>query len=216
MDRVVGRASVLRVGLISDTHGLLRPEATAFLAGSDHIVHAGDVGDPSILDALAAIAPLTAIRGNVDMDVWASQLPDTTRAVIGGVTLYVLHDLAALDIKPRAQGCGTPFCTGVIVADHRIGTDTPYFNVRWWYDALANLKYSFSLWIVGPRGVPREIVEALGKEVLAVTVVPEFRTRLAPLGFELLPLNASQLSAYMASEYAKWEKLAKAAGIQPQ
>lgn len=104
MDRVVGRASVLRVGLISDTHGLLRPEATAFLAGSDHIVHAGDVGDPSILDALAAIAPLTAIRGNVDMDVWASQLPDTTRAVIGGVTLYVLHDLAALDIKPRAQG----------------------------------------------------------------------------------------------------------------
>ena len=95
---------MLRVGLISDTHGLLRPEATAFLAGSDHIVHAGDVGDPSILDALAAIAPLTAIRGNVDMDVWASQLPDTTRAVIGGVTLYVLHDLAALDIKPRAQG----------------------------------------------------------------------------------------------------------------
>lgn len=95
---------MLRVGLIADTHGLLRPEATAFLAGSDHIVHAGDVGDPSILDALAAIAPLTAIRGNVDMDVWASQLPDTTRSVIGGVTLYVLHDLAALDIKPRAQG----------------------------------------------------------------------------------------------------------------
>jgi tripartite-type tricarboxylate transporter receptor subunit TctC len=70
--------------------------------------------------------------------------------------------------------------------------------------------------VVGPRGVPREIVEAVGKEVLAVTAVPDFRTRLAPLGFELLPLNASQLSVYMASEYAKWEKLAKAAGIQPQ
>ena len=71
---------MLRIGLISDTHGLLRPEATAFLAGSDHIVHAGDVGDPAILDALAAIAPVTAIRGNVDTDAWASRLPDTTRA----------------------------------------------------------------------------------------------------------------------------------------
>ena len=58
------------------------------------------------------------------------------------------------DIKPKAQGCGTPFCTGVTVADSRIGSDVPYFNVRWWYDALANLKYSFSMWIVGPRGVP--------------------------------------------------------------
>ena len=70
--------------------------------------------------------------------------------------------------------------------------------------------------VVGPRGVPREIVEAVSKEVLAVTAVPDFKTRLAPLGFELLPLNAIQLGAYMASEAAKWEKLAKAAGIQPQ
>ncbi len=70
--------------------------------------------------------------------------------------------------------------------------------------------------VVGPRGVPREIVDALSKEVLAVTAVPDFKTRLAPLGFELLPLSAQQLAAYMASEQAKWEKLAKAAGIQPQ
>ena len=70
--------------------------------------------------------------------------------------------------------------------------------------------------VVGPRGVPREIVEAVGREVLAVTAVPDFRTRLAPLGFELLPLNAAQLGAYMASEFAKWDRLAKAAGIQPQ
>jgi len=70
--------------------------------------------------------------------------------------------------------------------------------------------------MVGPRGVPREIVDALSKEILAVTAVPEFRTRLAPLGFELLPFNAQQLSAYMASEYAKWEQLANAAGRQPQ
>jgi uncharacterized protein len=93
----------LRVGLISDTHGLLRGEALVWLAGSDHIVHAGDVGDPAILDALAAIAPVTAIRGNVDTDAWAARLPETTRVTIGGVTIYVLHDLAALDLKPHAH-----------------------------------------------------------------------------------------------------------------
>ena len=70
--------------------------------------------------------------------------------------------------------------------------------------------------VVGPRGVPREIVEAVSREVLAVTAVPDFKSKLSPMGFELLPLNASQLAAYMASESAKWEKLAKAAGIQPQ
>jgi putative phosphoesterase len=96
----------LRIGLISDTHGLLRPEATTFLAGSDHIVHAGDVGDPAILDALAAVAPVTAIRGNVDTDAWARRLPETTRVTIGGVTIYVLHDLGALDLDPRAAGIG--------------------------------------------------------------------------------------------------------------
>ena len=95
---------MLRVGLISDTHGLLRPEATAFLTDSDHIVHAGDVGDPAILDALAAIAPVTAIRGNVDTEAWAAQLPETTRVTVGSITIYVLHDLAALDLKPHAHG----------------------------------------------------------------------------------------------------------------
>ncbi|MEO5820413.1 MAG: metallophosphoesterase family protein [Vicinamibacteraceae bacterium] len=95
---------MIRVGLISDTHGLLRPEALAFLAGSDHIVHAGDVGDPTILEALAAIAPLTAIRGNVDTDAWARRLPETTRVTIDGVTIHVLHDVAALRIEPHAHG----------------------------------------------------------------------------------------------------------------
>ena len=97
-------AHVLRVGLIADTHGLLRPEATAFLAGSDHIVHAGDVGDPSILDTLAAIAPLTAIRGNVDTDAWAARLRETELIRFGEIAVYVLHDLKALDIDPRAAG----------------------------------------------------------------------------------------------------------------
>jgi len=67
--------TVLRIGVISDTHGLLRPEALAALRGSDHIIHAGDVGDPEILNQLAAIAPLTAVRGNVDKGAWARKLP---------------------------------------------------------------------------------------------------------------------------------------------
>ena len=95
---------MLRVGLIADTHGLLRPEATAFLAGSDHIVHAGDVGDPAILDTLAAIAPLTAIRGNVDMDAWAARLREAELIRFGAIAVYVVHDLAALAIDPRALG----------------------------------------------------------------------------------------------------------------
>jgi uncharacterized protein len=95
---------MLRVGLISDTHGLLRPEARAFLAGSDHIVHAGDVGDSSILDTLAAIAPLTVVRGNVDTDAWADRLRETELIRFGGVAVYVLHDVAALGIDPRAAG----------------------------------------------------------------------------------------------------------------
>jgi putative phosphoesterase len=95
---------ILRVGLISDTHGLLRPEAVAFLAGSDHIVHAGDVGDPQILDELARIGPLTVVRGNVDTDRWASRLPETARVVVGGIAIYVLHDLNALAIDPRQRG----------------------------------------------------------------------------------------------------------------
>jgi putative phosphoesterase len=92
---------MLRIGLISDTHGLLRPEATAFLDGSDHIVHAGDVGDPGILDALGAIAPVTAIRGNVDLDAWAARLPETQSVTIGGIRMHVVHDLKALAIDPR-------------------------------------------------------------------------------------------------------------------
>jgi putative phosphoesterase len=92
---------MLRIGLIADTHGLLRPEATAFLAGSDHVVHAGDVGDAAILDALAAIAPLTAIRGNVDVAPWAARLPETQSVTLGGIRIHVLHDLKALAIDPR-------------------------------------------------------------------------------------------------------------------
>jgi putative phosphoesterase len=94
-------AAPLVVGLISDTHGLLRPEALDALAGSDHIIHAGDIGDPAILAALAAIAPLTAVRGNNDTGPWARKLPETRTVNIDGVRIHVIHDLAQLRAPPR-------------------------------------------------------------------------------------------------------------------
>ena len=98
------RTRPTRVGLISDTHGLLRPEATAFLRGSDFIVHAGDIVDAAILDRLAAIAPVTAVRGNNDKGAWAMRLSETEVLEIDEVLIYVLHDLAALDVDPAAAG----------------------------------------------------------------------------------------------------------------
>jgi putative phosphoesterase len=92
------------IGVISDTHGLLRPEAVEALRGSDRILHAGDVGTPEILQGLAKIAPLIAIRGNVDSAPWARALPATEVIEAGGISIYMLHDLAQLDLKPEAAG----------------------------------------------------------------------------------------------------------------
>lgn len=90
------------IGVISDTHGLLRSEAVAALRGSEHIIHAGDVGAPEILDQLREIAPVTAVRGNIDKAAWARKLPETEVMEFRGRSLYVLHDLAKLDLKPAA------------------------------------------------------------------------------------------------------------------
>lgn len=92
------------VGVISDTHGLLRPEAVAALAGVDRIVHAGDIGSPDVLAALERIAPVAAVRGNNDRERWAAAIPETEVVEVGGVSLYVLHDLHELDLDPRAAG----------------------------------------------------------------------------------------------------------------
>ena len=90
------------IGVISDTHGLLRPEVLAALHGSQYIIHAGDVGDPRILDKLSAIAPVTAVRGNVDHGAWAQKIPVTNVLETGEVSIYVLHSLQELDLKPEA------------------------------------------------------------------------------------------------------------------
>lgn len=95
---------MINVGVISDTHGLLRPQARQALIGSDLIIHAGDVGDPAILDELRQIAPVHMVRGNVDHGDWAEALPEIEVVEVGDVLLYVLHDLDMLDLNPAAAG----------------------------------------------------------------------------------------------------------------
>jgi uncharacterized protein len=102
--RKAKRARERVVGLISDTHGLLRPQAVDALRGADLIVHAGDVGSDAVLANLRSIAPLHAVRGNNDHGPWARDLPDTAVVEVGDAWLYVLHDLHGLDLDPRAAG----------------------------------------------------------------------------------------------------------------
>jgi uncharacterized protein len=103
---------MLAIGLISDTHGLLRPEAIAALTGCDFIIHAGDIGSPEVLERLARIAPVTAVRGNVDRGNWADALPRNDVLDAGGSHLYVIHDVGELDLDPA--GAGFP----VVVSGH--------------------------------------------------------------------------------------------------
>jgi putative phosphoesterase len=100
------------IGIISDTHGLLRPEAAAALRGCRLLLHAGDVGAAEVLDALRRVAPVVAIRGNVDRGDWASELPEREVVEVDGVSIYMLHDLAGLDLDPVAAGFG------VVVSGH--------------------------------------------------------------------------------------------------
>lgn len=94
----------MKIGIISDTHGLLRPEVVERLAGVDHIIHAGDIGRMDVILELRKIAPTTAIRGNIDSDEWAAGYPLTAFVKLGGRSFYVLHNLAELDLDPAAAG----------------------------------------------------------------------------------------------------------------
>jgi uncharacterized protein len=101
---VIKAVSEHLVGVISDTHGLLRPEALVALAGCELIIHAGDVGSPEVLARLGAVAPVVAVRGNNDRDAWSRTLPTTEVVDVHGLSLYVLHDVNELDLDPRAAG----------------------------------------------------------------------------------------------------------------
>ncbi len=100
------------VGVISDTHGLLRPEAAARLAGVGHIIHAGDIGEPNIIILLSRIAPVTAVRGNVDTGAWARAYPESATVTLAGHAIHVLHDLKALDAEAAGRGLA------VVVSGH--------------------------------------------------------------------------------------------------
>src|SRR5687767_4347148 len=111
----------MKVGLISDTHGLLRAEALQALAGSDFIIHAGDIGDQAVIERLGEIAPVTAVRGNNDTDAWAAQIPETNVLDAKGIRFFVLHSVKDLDVDPAEAG----FQAVVSGHSHR-----PEFHVR--------------------------------------------------------------------------------------
>jgi putative phosphoesterase len=116
------------IGVISDTHGLLRSEALETLRRSDYIIHAGDIGDPGILKKLAAIAPLTVVRGNVDRERWARKLPETEVRAFEGVSIYVLHDLKTLDLKPEAAGLAVVISGHTHIPKQETRHGVLYFN----------------------------------------------------------------------------------------
>ena len=94
----------MKIGIISDTHGLLRPEASRLLAGVQHIIHAGDIGRPEVIAELRRLAPTTAVRGNIDTGEWAADYPATARVTLGGRSIFVLHNLNELALDPVAAG----------------------------------------------------------------------------------------------------------------
>lgn len=148
-----------RIGVISDTHGLLRPQAVVALAGVELLLHAGDVGDPRLLDPLREIAPLTVVRGNVDHGGWARELPATEAVEIEGQLLFMLHDLDDLDLDPVAAGI-----SAVIYGhSHRPGIERRdgvlYLNPGSAGPRRFRLPVTVALLRIGPDGLEPEIIE---------------------------------------------------------
>jgi uncharacterized protein len=116
------------IGVTSDTHGLLRREAVAALRGADRIIHAGDIGDPAILDRLSEIAPVTAVRGNADREAWAKNIPETDVLEVDGLSIYILHILESLDLKPKTAGIDAIIYGHSHVPKQEIKDGVLYFN----------------------------------------------------------------------------------------
>jgi uncharacterized protein len=119
---------VATIGVISDTHGLLREQAVAALQGSEYIIHAGDIGAPEIVDQLAQIAPVTAVRGNVDRAGWAKKIPETAVIELRGTSIYILHKLQDLDLKPEAAGFRVVVSGHTHIPKQDIKNGVLYFN----------------------------------------------------------------------------------------
>jgi uncharacterized protein len=116
------------IGVISDTHGLLRPEAVELLRGSEHIIHAGDIGSQEIIAELRKIAPVTAIRGNVDTQAWARSFAETEVVEIAGMDIYIIHDANALDLNPKAAGFAAVISGHTHQPKQEIKNGVLYFN----------------------------------------------------------------------------------------
>jgi uncharacterized protein len=148
----------MTIGVISDTHGLLRPEALAALQASDRIIHAGDIGDPAILPKLAEIAPVTAVRGNVDRDSWARKIPATDVLEAGGISIYILHNLQELDLKPEAAGFAAVIYGHSHVPRQEMKNGVLYFNPGSAGPRRFRLPVSVGRLIVEDREVRAEII----------------------------------------------------------
>ena len=147
------------IGVISDTHGLLRPEALAALKGAERIIHAGDVGDPAILDALGAIAPVLAVRGNIDRGAWANTLPSSRVVESSERAIYVLHDIAELELDPAAAG----FHAVITGHSHRPAIENKdgvlYFNPGSAGPRRFRLPITLGRLTVSPEGLQAELVD---------------------------------------------------------
>ncbi|HKI12845.1 MAG TPA: metallophosphoesterase family protein [Candidatus Acidoferrum sp.] len=152
----------MRLGIISDTHGLLRPEAARAMSGVDLIVHAGDVGKPEVLTHLKAIAPVFAVRGNVDTEAWAAELPATAIVDAGSAMLYVLHNLRELDMRPDAAGFDAVISGHTHQAEQWEREGVLYLNPGSAGPRRFNLPITLALVDVGRAPWKVEIVELLG------------------------------------------------------
>ncbi len=155
------------IGVISDTHGLLRPEAIEALRGSEYIIHAGDVGSPEILEQLSAIGPVTAVRGNVDKGPWSRNLPETQVLELGGISIYVLHDLSQLDLKPEAAGFSVVVSGHSHAAKQETREGVLYFNPGSAGPRRFRLPVSVGRLVLEHGGVRGEILQLALRETTA-------------------------------------------------
>jgi putative phosphoesterase len=161
-------SAATRVGVISDTHGLLRPEALQFLQGCDSIIHCGDICEQRVIDELARIAPVAAVRGNNDRGYWSRGLPESELLRIGEIFIYVIHDLSLIDIDPKTSG------VAVVLSGH---SHKPQIDQR---DGVTYLNPGSA----GPRRfkLPISVAELLIKG-------DSFSARIAELGSQAVPAN---------------------------
>lgn len=151
--------AIFNIGVIADTHGLLRAEAVVALRGCNYIIHAGDVGDPEILARLEAIAPVTAVRGNIDKQAWARNLPATEVLEVEGLSIYILHDINQLDLRPETAGFSAVISAHSHAPHQEMKNGVLYFNPGSAGPRRFNLPVSVGRLVVGAREITAEIVD---------------------------------------------------------